>query len=590
MRGKSVAATAVRDPSGCVQVESERFTPLAEKSRVFKIPLIRGLASFGAGLATGTRSLMRASEVFGDEGEDAEPSKFESWLIKHFKIDALKLAAGIGVVLGLALAIALFVIAPVALTRWIFSLADISSLGAVGSAVVKELVKGFIKIALLVCYLAVCSANKDLKRVFRYHGAEHKTISCYESGLPLTLENIRASSRIHPRCGTSFIFIVLTVSILFFAVLNSIISVYDNSGILSKSYVEIPIRIFCIPLIAGLSYEVLKFLARHENFFTKALRAPGMSLQYLTTAEPDDGMIECAVTAFETVLAMEADRSIPTTKFSVTAKVSDLRSKLAEMIKGDGAENEIELILMAAAGANNRTALQAIEKLDGGKVRFAEKTAALRASGMPLQYAIGYTNFFGYDILTDKRALIPRFDSEILAEEAVKEIKKRENPSVLELCTGSGAIAIAVSKETGIKVTASDISAEALSLAAENLKKHNANVELIESDLFSAIEGTFDVIIANPPYIASGEIETLDSEVKDYEPIIALDGGADGLSFYRAIEKEYASRLNDGGVLLLEAGFGQAESVKEIFGGEITSAFDYNNPRTERVLSVKKRV
>ena len=194
-------------------------------------------------------------------------------------------------------------------------------------------------------------------------------------------------------------------------------------------------------------------------------------------------------------------------------------------------------------------------------------------AGKPLWYVLGSASFYGYEIKTDARALIPRPETEMLAELAIKTAE--DGNSVLDLCTGSGCIAVAVANETkkqgkSVKVTASDISADALALAAENVKANGAEVALVESDLLSGIRGKFDVIVCNPPYIKRGDLSSLQSEVRDYEPMSALDGGEDGLDFYRRLAKDAPKKLKKGGTLLMECGQGQAQEIVKLF-----KKFDY---------------
>ena len=214
---------------------------------------------------------------------------------------------------------------------------------------------------------------------------------------------------------------------------------------------------------------------------------------------------------------------------------------------------------------------------------FVEKVNEIleeRIVGRPLWYCVGDTDFYGYTIKVDERVLIPRPETEILVEQALKHISNKS--SVLDLCTGSGAIAIAVKKQSDAKVTAIDVSNEALTLAKENAILNQAEIEFIESDLFSKLDANqtkFDVIISNPPYIKSSDILTLQNEVKNYEPTLALDGGEDGLIFYRIIAKKASDFLSDGGVILLECGIGQAQEVSKMFEGFKTVEIikDYEN-------------
>lgn len=202
-----------------------------------------------------------------------------------------------------------------------------------------------------------------------------------------------------------------------------------------------------------------------------------------------------------------------------------------------------------------------------------------RLTGEPLQYILGEWSFMGLPFYVDERALIPRQDTELLAETAIRLISERGYSSVLDLCTGSGCVAISIAKRTNVAVSASDVSADALALARENAELNEAAVELVESDLFEHISKTFDLITCNPPYLSWEDLEQLQRELS-FEPKLALDGGEDGLDFYRRIANAYRARLNDGGALLLEIGSTQAETAARLFSGKKNVLRDLaGNPR-----------
>ncbi|MDD3947685.1 MAG: peptide chain release factor N(5)-glutamine methyltransferase [Clostridia bacterium] len=582
MRSRSTTATAVRDPKGNIQVESKRYVPYKERSVWFRIPVIRGVLAFAMSFVVGMQTLLRASEVYGDLA-DEQPSKFEKWLAKTLKLDIMSVVSAVGVLLGVGLALFLFVFVPNSLAELLFTKAI--SLDHTSTAYIsaRALTSGALRILIFVGYIGLTSLAKDIKRLYRYHGAEHKVVSCYENGLPLTVEHARTMSTIHDRCGTTLMFVVMVVAILFFAVVEIILAAF---GVTSFG-IRLASRLIGIPLVAGLSYELQQFLAKFDNFFVKALKAPGLLLQKITTQEPDDSMIEVALTAFTTVLEMDKDPSIPETKF-VTAVTSDkCRAEINKIMGNSANDTETEMMLMAASNAKTKSDFEQKKRLSSEDLERAKSYAEKRKTGMPLQYAIGYACFYGYDFKVDERALIPRFDTEFLAEQVIKTVEKGNDKTILELCTGSGAVAITVKKETGCKVVASDISKDALTLAKENADALGAEVEWIESDLFANIQGTFDVIAANPPYIPSQEIEELASEVKDYEPRLALDGGTDGLDYYKKIALDYKKYLNEGGALILEVGAEQAQKVAALFEKEVTFVKDYNNPPVDRVLIIK---
>ena len=582
MRGPGAEAVAVRDPGGAIQIESRRLPP---KPAIAKIPVVRGVWSFVQSLVDGTKTLIRSGEVYGEDPEEEE-SAFEKKLREKFKINPVKFAAFIGAVLGVLLAVAIFVVVPTYAAKGLYTLINLEPLGHYLKVLIENLTIGVIKVAIFLIYIALVGRLKEIKRLFSYHGAEHKTIACYEAGEELIPENVKKHTRFHDRCGTNFIFIVMMVSVIFNAVFFALIGWDPEATIL-----EILVRIALIPLIAGCSYEVLKLLAKFDNPFVRVLKAPGLGLQRLTTREPDEGMIEVAIAAFNEAMALEADPERETKKFVTFVKRESLVKELEEILTKAGnksAKREAELILMKLTSTDTLAALKSIRFLPEDAKAGAKAYAEERATGKPLQYVLGEAYFYGRTFISDPRALIPRQDSEFLAEAAISVAKeyldRGVTPSVLELCTGSGAVAITVSEELGIAVDASDCDEDALSLADENVGKHEAKVELIKSDIFAEIDKKYDIILANPPYIPSGEIASLDREVADYEPRIALDGGADGLDFYRRIAAGAGEKLNPGGVMIFEAGKGEAEAVDAIFGAKSERVRDYCDPPVDRVL------
>jgi len=579
MRGKTAEAVAVRDPYGKIQVESKRLPE--NKSIAYKIPVVRGVLSFVNSLIGGSGLIMRSGEVYGEEVE-SEPSKVDLWLQKHLKIDTIKLATYIGLVLGLVFAVGLFIIVPTLIKNFVFGLIDMSPLG-VWANFVENLALGLVRIAIFMGYLLAVSSMKEIKRLFSYHGAEHKTIACYEAGEELTPENVKKHSRIHDRCGTNFMFIVMMVSILFFAVFFSLIEALSGWKPEKQIY-EILIRIGALPLIAGLSYEALKFFAKFDNVFARIFKAPGRAMQLITTKEPDESMIEVAIAAFNTVLELEADKEKETTSFRTSVTI---KKTLEDLKAINDREYENEEILMSLLGLENRLALSKEKVLYKDIAEKAVVICRKRVEeGAPLQYLLGKANFYGKDFIVDDRVLIPRFDTEILVEQALKAIGERE-VRVLDMCTGSGAIAITIDLNSNAEVTASDVSKEALEVAKRNNDELFASVTFVESDLFEKIESKYDLIVVNPPYISTKDVLTLDHEVKDYEPRLALDGGVDGLDIYRKIAKEYKNYLNENGVLMLEIGIGQKEAIEELFG-TVEFIKDYNNPPIDRVAIIRK--
>lgn len=579
MRGKSSMATAVRDPEGAIQIESERLTPPKKSGRFLRLPFIRGVVNFVHSLIDGNRILMRSADVAVTD-EDV-PSKAEKWLEEKHKINVSAIFDVIATVLGVILALAIFIALPQFLTG--FLPFDKTSVGLEGLWF--NLIEGGIRLVIFILYILLISLIPSLRRVFMYHGAEHKTISCFESGKELTVENVRGCSRVHDRCGTTFLFLVMIVSILVFSLANVAVGrwLYALVNERFHNLTRIAFKILLLPIVAGVSYEVLRLLAKTKNKFFLIFKAPGLLLQRLTTREPDDSMIECAIAAFDTVLKMEQDPTVPERVFATSGKMSALLKNTKKRFADNGIDEEDAEWIFALTLSIPKSAVASEERiLKVSQAKKIVKIADERLTGKPLWYIIGDTDFYGYKIKVDERVLIPRPETEELAALVVGVAE--EGQSILDLCTGSGAIAVAVYKELEksnrkAKVTAVDISADALELAKENAEANEADILFIQSDLFSRIRGRFDIIVSNPPYIPSAEIQTLQREVKDYEPRLALDGGADGLDMYRRIAKDASKYLNRGGVLIMEVGAGQAQEVVKLFKSCAYSMIlkDFNN-------------
>ncbi len=564
MRGRKAYATAVRDPEGNIQVESRRLHPSKKMRIASKIPLVRGVINFVSSLVTGSKILMRSAEVYGDVGE---PSRFEKWCEAKLHINMMSVVSFIATLVGIVLAVGLFVALPLWLTNLIFPERLWWTIGY-------NLAQGGLRLVIFILYIVVITAMRDIRRVFMYHGAEHKTITCFEKGLELTPENAKTCSRIHDRCGTTFLFLVIAISIVVFSVVNWLLK--DAFGSIENSVLQFlaqfGIKILFLPVVAGVSYEVLKLLAKTKSKIFLPLKAPGFALQKLTTREPSDDMLEVAIAAFKRVYEMDADESIPESTFTVSKTVKKYLEELKVLFAEKGIdESDAEWLVSVKTGVARSELANCDAVLVPSKVREMDAVAGERMGGRPLWYILGDTEFYGYKIKVDERVLIPRPETELLAELAIKTVE--DGNKVLDLCTGSGCIAIAVRREVKdkeITVTAADISAEALELAKENAKANLAEIKFIESDLFEKVRGKFNLIVCNPPYIKSEDLAGLQSEVKDHEPVPALDGGKDGLDFYRRLAAEAPKHLVRGGTLLMECGAGQAQEIVKLF-----NKFDY---------------
>lgn len=297
MRGPEKDAVVIRGKDGLsIEVSDRKCNPPGS----FKTwPFFRGVFNFFDAQVVGVKALMRSAELAPEEYQE-EPGKLDQWLGKHLNNEKFqKLFIGLSVALGIGLSVALFFLLPMvvssAFDRWITD------------TLVLNLLEGVVRMIIFMGYMLLVSRMEDMKRVFAYHGAEHKTIRCYEAGLPLTVENVRAQTRLHPRCGTSFLLVVMVISILVFSVASSALlkavpSLEAMRGSFPYRLIMIAFKLLLLPLVVGVTYEINRWVGRNDNSFTRALAAPGMWMQHFTTNEPDDSMIEVGIEAVKAVL------------------------------------------------------------------------------------------------------------------------------------------------------------------------------------------------------------------------------------------------------------------------------------------------
>ena len=296
MRGPEKQAIVVRDKDGQMVEKVEELRFIKDRYPILGLPLVRGTVNFLGAMVSGVKALMYSADFYPEE-EASKPSKFELWLEKHLSSKKLESAVvALAVLLGVGMSIFLFLVLPTFLTGGILHFfPDFPMWG-------RNLVEGVLKVLIFLAYLIVCSKQKDIYRVFQYHGAEHKSIFCYEAGLPLTVENVRIQPRHHPRCGTSFLFVVIAVAILASCVVFALPGVRD---VATNPLVRILLHLALVPVVVGVTYEINHFVGAHDNWFTKILAAPGLWMQNFTTFEPDDSMLEVAIHALKLVLPQE---------------------------------------------------------------------------------------------------------------------------------------------------------------------------------------------------------------------------------------------------------------------------------------------
>lgn len=619
MRGIDRTAMAMRLPTGEIYLKTVKNEPPGSASR---IPLVRGVVSFAKSLVIGMKTLTDSADVLGmyaaDDADDKKVKDGGGWFVRRFGEEAAwNIAIIASVIIAFATAIGVFAILPTVIANLLPSFTSGALGRGAGGSILLNLIEGVIRVIFFVLYIAAISKMEDIRRLFQYHGAEHKTIHTFENGLDLEPENAHQFPTLHPRCGTSFIMFVFVVSLLLFSLLG---------------WPDLAMRIFSriilIPVIAGISYELLKWAGRSDNAVIRILSTPGLMLQKLTTREPDDAQLEIAMVSLKAVLVDQSEpevEAIVDNKLNIIKKVAyALRGRKAEegeqeklnieaevseaereegggtkestltapnprsvagVIAGGVAALEkagkdnakydaTEIFCYAMSYSHNEIITKAKETVFADDIKEYNRLIDLRASGMPLQRITKVQEFMGLPIKVAKNVLIPRLDTEVLVDQVIGLIsgKKMIKPKIADVGTGSGAIGVALADAVkDSEITMTDISGAAISEATDNARMNGvfSRCMFFTGDMFRALpEGKkFDIIVCNPPYIPTAVIRTLEPEVRDYEPALALNGGSDGLDFYRIIANEAGRHLRSEGMLALEIGSDQGESVRNLIEG-----------------------
>jgi len=670
MQGPDRVALAMRLPSNELYLK----TKLKKKPHpAAKVPFIRGIVSFVNALVGGMGTLMESADIletYAPEEYAEEPGKLEAWINKKF---GDKAAWNFMMTTALLFAVVVSVIFFIILPTWVVNFLS----KWVSNAIVLNLVEGILRIAMFVGYVAAIRRMDDIKTLFQYHGAEHKSIHCFENDRVLCPENAEEFYTLHPRCGTSFLVFVLIISLLLFSFLG-----WPNLAMRILS------RILLVPVIASISFELLRWAGRSNGKIVRILSWPGLQLQRLTTAEPNRDQLEVALLSLKAVLvdpgvpeidgfvdkdgnpvrskaemkeieremeewAADVEAHTEANKKAAAAAIDDFtrieeRTVFEDPENGASEEDIISAIdfldeldsdgytIVAPEETDGRTLVRAIadreaieakartlarrytkdiktyeNALNWGRAALSmlpngknearmimsyatgfgtadlitrskelmrdddfeefQKRIYQRIEGVPLQYIVGTQEFMGLPFRVNRSVLIPRLDTEVLVENVIETMKRKNlrKPEVLDMCTGSGAIGISIA--AGVPdaiVTMTDVSEDALNTAIGNAGLNGVNRRCIFllGSMFEAVpdDKHYDVIVCNPPYIPSAVIDTLDIEVKDHEPRMALDGGRDGLDFYRIIADKASLYLKTGGILALEIGAEQAEDVKKL--------------------------
>lgn len=573
MRHKDKYAIAVRRPDKEIELKVEDYKCTFGKAAFLKWPIIRGVVSFVDGLVVGTKCLMYSAEIAGDEEDEKEAAKNATLTEEELSAKKAKEAKQfqwllyITVAISIVVSVAAFMLLPYALA---------SLLRKVGASEVGVTVaEAFVKLALFMGYMLLISRMKDIQRTFMYHGAEHKCINCVEHGLPLTVENVLASSRQHKRCGTSFLFLVMIVSIFLHFIF-----------VLVPGYwVRLFGRLLMVPIVSGVSFELIQWAGRTDSRLADILSKPGLAMQKLTTKEPTADMAEVAIAAVEAVFDW---REYLKEEFGWKPEENEEKMRTYKEVLEDGIqlletaaieEARLDAWLLLEYTADITRAWYYAHMDDGLDAKTEERYRTLctkRAQHIPLQHITGRAYFMGYEFCVDERVLVPRQDTEVLVEEAISRMRNLEKPQILDMCTGSGCILLSLLLELPQALgTGVDVSEGALCVAKENRKRLGLEqrAELIQSDLFSADyfqknsgndHMEYDMLISNPPYIRTEDIEGLMEEVRFHDPVLALDGKENGLYFYEKITEQAGTYLKPGGWLMYEIGCDQGMDVSEI--------------------------
>lgn len=563
MRGNKCIATSVRKRDGLIFT---KVIPIKNKdSKLKNIPIIRGVVNLIESLKVGMEEMNFSAKMQEEDREDRK-SNFYKFLDKITKGKAKEIDEIGTLVFSVITAVIFFTFIPTFLTSLLRNF--------IHSVILLNIIEATFKLVLFIGYIYLISEIEEIDRVFRYHGAEHKAIATYEANLPLNVENVRKSPRYHARCGTNFLFLVILVSAVIFTFIPTFNLMY-----------RVVIKILLIPLVAGLTFELIMWLGKNNTILSRAISMPGKAMQFLTTKEPDDKMIEVAIEAL---------------KYSEGKQYTIKEARdygLKELKEVENGSLDRDLLLSHVTKLSRNEIIMNLDKeLTQKEIDEYRRLIQERKTFKPIGYILNQKEFMGLCFEVDENTLIPRADTEILVEkteEIISIINKNNNKdkiNILDMCTGSGAIGISLAKRNqNVKATLCDISHKALEVARRNVRNLEVldRVETVESDLFENIRNSsdFEIIVSNPPYIRSNEVRTLMKDVREFEPKLALDGGLDGLDFYRKITDKARKFLKDSGYLVFEIGHDQAEDVKKLF-----LEYGYKEIEVIKDLASKNRV
>lgn len=505
-------------------------------SIIEKIPIVRGLYSLIGTFSTCTPYIINSANnmldkfIDNDLKEEVKINKFE--IVTSYIIASL-------------IILSFFIILP-------------NLLSILVSDNIKNIMQFLVQLSMFIIYLLLIKNIPILQSVYEYHGAEHKVVNAYENlNLEdITVENVKKQSRFHKRCGGNFVVYLL----IFFLALTLVIST-------TNLYIKTAIQIVSIPVIIGISYELLFLLSSFQGILSY-ISYPAMLIQIITTKEPSDEKIQIAIYALLGCVKENNDIA--------------LKEYIDKYIKLNLKDKKYELndMLRIVAKVKKVAKEEIFINLNSIILNFEEQIILdtllnkLYKDNIPLQYILGKQYFYKEEYEVNENVLIPRADTEILVEKAIEYIEKENLETIIDMCTGSGCVGISIAKNSNIKFGfLVDISSKALEVARKNniLNETNNKMSILKSNLFDEFENIqqnkYDIIVSNPPYIKTSVIKTLDKCVQN-EPLLALDGGDDGLFVYKNIIKQAKKILRNNGYLMLEIGYDQLEKITKLIKKE----------------------
>lgn len=527
MVGKKCTAIVRRKSSGRISVETTSKCIGKHEGFFDKIFIFRGILHFLRVVKDGILNL-----EFYNKNEKSYSEKISSKVFKKLGL----------LIFGILFLFFVFLLLP----EYVVNVVGIKNIQLV------SLAKFSMRVIIMILYLFAISKNKDFSPILRYHCAEHKAINCYELGNKLTIENVKNSSKFHRKCGSIFITYIL---ICYFIVQLAI----PRYSLL----INILIEVLIFPVAIGLSNEIIEYMGRSNSIFSSMLFSISKGFQEFTTKDPDDNEIEVAIVALKTCEGIKAKNTIK--ELFLTGR------RILREASVDSYALDSRLILeysMGVTPAQVFTSEMEVSKEDEEKYL---ELINQRKEGKPLAYMIGKKEFYGRDFVVKEGVLIPRPDTEILVDKVLEILKnKKEYTSICDLCSGSGAVGISIQKNNEfINCTYVDNYDTPLKVTEENIYMYDLKERsyITKSDLLEFfIENNLELdgIVSNPPYIKSGEIKSLMKDVRDYEPIEALDGGEDGLDYYRKICEQAKSVLVENGFIAFEIPYNKAFDIMYI--------------------------